>query len=59
MLLTTDRLKSPNNSHKSSMVCKPTKAMAKSPTHLTLTTNPIDIPDAANQKNHSIENGLK
>ena len=56
---TTDKLRSPSASHKSSMVCKPTRAIANRPTHLTLTTIPRDTPDAASQKNHSIENGLK
>lgn len=57
-MITKDKDKSPKQSHKSSIVCNPTRAIANNPTHLTLTTKPIDMPEAANQKNHSTEKGL-
>jgi len=52
-------LRSPNLFQRSSIVYKPTKAVTKNPTHLTLTTQPMLMPVKASHTHQSRENGLK
>lgn len=54
-ILTWGILRSPNLFHRSSMVYRPTRAVQKKPTHLTLQTHPILKPVRNNQVHHSNE----